>query len=82
MPAVSFYLNQETLDAVRARAKTQKTPVSRIIRKAIEQYLAINESESAREQILNLLVKEKPLGGTKAWESIHEERTDADACRS
>jgi len=81
MPAVSFYLSQSILDAVRARAKAQKIPVSTIIREAVEHYLEINETKAARERVLNLLAHEKPLGGVKAWEEFHRERTEADADR-
>ena len=81
MPAVSFYLNQNILDAIRARAKAQKIPVSAIIRKAVEHYLKIAETKAARERILNLLANEKPLGGVRAWKELHRERTEADADR-
>jgi len=38
-----------------------------------------NQREAAKKRVLNILVKEKPLGN---WEDVHRERTDADACRS
>lgn len=41
--------------------------------------LGQNQREAAKERVLNILVKEKPLGN---WEDVHRERTDADACRS
>ena len=37
MPAVSFYLKKEVLDAVRARASASNIPVSRIISRAVEE---------------------------------------------
>ena len=81
MPAVSFYLKQKTLDAARARAQAHGIPVSKIIRDALEQYLEVAETKEARERLLSLLVKEKPLGGMKAWEKLHAERTKADVDR-
>lgn len=41
--------------------------------------LGQNQREDAKKRVLNVLVKEKPLGD---WEDVHSERTDADACRS
>jgi hypothetical protein len=38
-----------------------------------------NQRGAAKERVLNVLVKEKPLGN---WEDIHRERTEADADRS
>ena len=58
MPAVSFYLNQNILDAVRARAKAQKIPVSTIIRKAVEHYLEIAETKAA-DQMNSAEVQDK-----------------------
>ena len=40
--------------------------------------LGQNQREAAKKRVLNILVKEKPLGN---WEDVHRERTDADACR-
>jgi predicted transcriptional regulator len=78
MPNISVYLKDETLKAVRAKAKMEKMPLSSVIREAIEQYLDIAESKEARERVLKKLMKVKPL---KDWERLHEERTAADACR-
>jgi len=41
--------------------------------------LGQNQREAAKKRVLNILVKEKPLGN---WEDVHRERTDADACRA
>lgn len=41
--------------------------------------LVHNQREAAKKRVLNVLVKEKPLGN---WEDIHRERTEANACRS
>ena len=38
-----------------------------------------NKRGAAKKRVLNVLVKEKPLGN---WEDIHKERTEADADRS
>ena len=38
-----------------------------------------NQREAAKKRVLNVLVKEKPLGN---WEDIHKERMEADADRS
>jgi hypothetical protein len=81
MPAVSFYLNQQALDAIRARAKAQNIPVSTIIREAVEQYLEIAEKKAARERLLKVFVEKRPLGGMEVWGELHRERTEADADR-
>ncbi len=38
-----------------------------------------NQRGTAKKRVLDVLVKEKPLGN---WEDIHRERTEADADRS
>jgi hypothetical protein len=78
MPSVSFYLNQKSLDAIRARAKAHKVPVSRVIREAVEQYLKISDTKAARENVLNVLTTKRPFGGIAAWDELHRERTEAD----
>jgi len=82
MPAVSFYLKQDVLDAVRAKAKAHKIPVSTIIREAVEGFLKTDETKAAKERVMDFLTREKPLGGIKAWEELHRERTEADADRN
>lgn len=82
MPAVSFYLNKDALENVKAKAKAFNVPVSRIIREAVENYLGIEEQKKARERVLKTLSGKKPLGGEKGWEAIHQERTFADVDRS
>ena len=81
MPAVSFYLKQRVLEGVRAKAAATKKPVSQIISEAVEQYLQTEERLRAKERVLAAL-DSKPLGGLKEWDSLHEERTSADDCRS
>lgn len=78
MPNISVYLNNETLEAVRAKSRAEKMPLSTIIREAIENYLDISESKKAREHVLKTLTGKKPLG---KWEDLHKERTSADAHR-
>jgi len=78
MPAVSFYLKKEVLDAVRARAQASELPVSRIISCAVEEYLKIGEMVGARKQVLDHIRQAlSPTG----WEALHRERTAADADR-
>ena len=67
MPAVSFYLKKDLLDAVRAKAKARNVPASRIIQEAVEQYLSLSEKRRAKERVLGFLVREKPLGGMEGW---------------
>ena len=38
-----------------------------------------NQRKAARKRVLDILVKEKPLGN---WEDLHRKRTEADADRS
>lgn len=78
MPNISVYMKDKTLRAIQAKAKTEKIPLSGIIREAVEQYIDIAESKGARERVLNKLMKVKPL---KDWKRLHEERTIADVCR-
>ena len=82
MPAVSFYLSQDLLNAIRARASAQKIPVSRIISEAVKEYLKLTESTEAKKRVLKYLLEQKPLGGMYVWEELHKERTAADAGRS
>jgi hypothetical protein len=78
MPAVSFYLKKEVLEAVRARAKSNSIPVSRIISRAVEEYLKTDEMFGARKRITeNIRQSLAPTG----WEALHRERTAADADR-
>ena len=79
MPNISIYLNNETLEVVRAKSKVDKLPISMIVRDAIEQYLNISESKKARNHLFKTLTKKRPLGD---WEELHKERTSADAHRS
>jgi len=57
MPAVSFYLRQEVLDAVRSKAKREGVPVSRIISRALEEALSLDGRSLAKKRLLEALVK-------------------------
>jgi len=78
MPAVSFYLKKEVLDAVRARAKAGDIPISRIISLAVEQYLKTDEMVGARRRVMEHIRKAVIPAN---WETLHQERTAADADR-
>ena len=78
MPAVSFYLKKEVLDAVRARASSSNIPVSRIISRAVEDYLKTDEMNGARKRVMEHI---RQAVVPADWESLHRERTAADADR-
>ena len=78
MPNISIYLNDETLEVVRAKSKVEKLPLSTIVKDAIYQYMNISESKKARNHLLRTLIRKRPLG---EWEELHKERTSADAYR-
>jgi len=77
MPQLSLYLNDKTLESVRAKAAADKRPVSQVVRLAVEQYLQSNERKSAKERV-TVFLREKPLGGMKGWTALHRDRTAAD----
>jgi len=78
MPAVSFYLKKDVLDAVRAHARAENIPISRIISLAVEEYLKTAEMAVARKRVMdNIRTALAPTG----WEALHRERTAADADR-
>jgi len=78
MPAVSFYLKKEVLDAVRARASSGNIPVSRIISLAVADYLKTSEMLGARKRVLEHIRKAVVPAD---WEELHQERTSADVDR-
>lgn len=78
MPAVSFYLKKEVLDAIRARASSGNIPVSRIISRAVEEYLKTNEMHGARQRVMEHI---RRAIEPSDWEALHRERTSADADR-
>ncbi len=81
MPAVSCYLNEKVLNAVRAKARAENLPVSRIISQAVEISLGLEQRKEARARVLENFRKKKPLGGMEEWNELHKERTEADVCR-
>lgn len=78
MPAVSFYLKKEVLDAIRARASSGNIPISRIISRAVENYLKTDEMNAARKRVMERI---RQAVGPADWEVLHRERTAADADR-
>jgi hypothetical protein len=78
MPAVSFYLKKEVLEAVRARASSGNIPVSRIISRAVEDYLRTDETNAARKRVMERIRRAIVPAD---WKSLHRERTVADADR-
>jgi hypothetical protein len=78
MPAVSFYLKKEVLDAVRTRASSRNIPVSRIISRAVEEYLRSGEVTDARKRVMAHI---RRAIAPADWEAHHRERAKADADR-
>lgn len=78
MPAVSFYLKKEVLNAIRARASSGNIPVSRIISRAVEDYLKTAETNGARKRVREHI---RQVVVPADWEALHRERTTADADR-
>ena len=71
MPAVSFYLPEETMKAIRAEARNRKTSVSRLIRTAVETLLDLETKKRAKDELVKAL-RTADLG---SWEEAHAERT-------
>jgi len=71
MPAVSFYISEKVLIALRAAAQRQKTSVSKLIREAVEARLGKEEKNAGKEEFLRVL-KTLDLGD---WNEVHRERT-------
>jgi hypothetical protein len=78
MPAVSFYLKKEVLEAIRARASSRSIPVSHIISCAVEEYLKTEDMAGARKRVLAHIRQAIAL---EKWDTLHRERTQADADR-
>ena len=81
MPAVSFYLNDELLSALKAKAKAEGVAVSRIVSDAVREHLKRDEIQGARSKVLEMLSKHRYLGEWDDWERLHEERTKGDIDR-
>lgn len=82
MPGVGFYLNQKLLNAVKSKAKKERVAVSKIISKALESYLSVDERKLAKEKLFRLIIDKHPLGGKEGWEKLHKERTMDDENRN
>lgn len=77
MPQMSLYLNDKTLENVKAKAAADKLPVSQVVRLAVEHYLQADERKSAKARVTRFL-REKPLGGMNGWKALHKDRSEAD----
>ena len=71
-------MKKEVLEAVRARASTGNIPVSRIISRAVEEYLRTDEMNGARKRVMEHIRRAVVPAG---WEALHRERTAADVDR-
>jgi Arc/MetJ-type ribon-helix-helix transcriptional regulator len=72
MPAVSFYLPEDVLKAIRTEARTRKMSVSRFIRTAVEAQLDTENRKRAKVEFVRSLCA-ADLG---TWEDAHRERTE------
>ncbi|MBP1765912.1 MAG: hypothetical protein H6P98_27 [Candidatus Aminicenantes bacterium] len=78
MPAVSFYLPEEVLKALRAEAKSRNLSVSRLIRTSVETQLDLEKRKKAKSEFLKA-IRSSGLG---TWKEAHKERTGESDDRS
>ncbi|MBM3285231.1 MAG: ribbon-helix-helix protein, CopG family [Candidatus Aminicenantes bacterium] len=71
MPAVSFYLPEDILKALREEARARNTSVSRLIRTSVETQLDLEKRKRAKDEFLKA-IRSADLG---TWEEAHKERT-------
>jgi predicted transcriptional regulator len=71
MPAVSFYLPEDVLKALRDEAKARNTSVSRLIRTSVETQLDLEKRKKAKSEFLKAIRS----AGLGTWEEAHKERT-------
>lgn len=71
MPAVSFYLPEEVLKALREEARARNSSVSRLIRASVETQLDLEKRKRAKTEFLKA-IRSVGLG---RWEEAHKERT-------
>jgi predicted transcriptional regulator len=71
MPAVSFYLPEDVLRALREEAKARKTTVSRLIRTSVETQLDLEKRKRAKSEFLKAIRS----AGLGSWEEAHKERS-------
>jgi predicted transcriptional regulator len=72
MPAVSFYLPEDVLKALREEAKARNISVSRLIRTSVETQLNLEERKRAKTDFLKA-IRSADLG---TWEEAHKERSE------
>ena len=71
MPAVSFYLPEDVLKALREEAKARNTSISRLIRTSVETQLDLERRKRAKSEFLKAI----RTAGFGTWEEAHKERT-------
>ncbi len=71
MPAVSFYLPEEVLKALREEARARNTSISRLIRTSVETQLDLEKRKKAKSEFLKVI----RTAGLGTWEEAHKERT-------
>ena len=71
MPAVSFYLPEDVLKALREEARVRNTSVSRLIRTSVETQLDLEDRKRAKSEFLRAIRS----AGLGTWEEAHKERT-------
>ena len=71
MPAVSFYLPEDVLKALREEARARNTSVSRLIRTSVETQLDLEKRKRAKSEFLKAIRS----AGLGTWEEAHKERT-------
>jgi predicted transcriptional regulator len=71
MPAVSFYLPEDILKALREEARARNTSVSRLIRTSVETQIELDRRKRAKNEFLKA-IRSVDLG---TWDEAHKERT-------
>lgn len=81
MPGITVYLPEKIAEALRSRAKATQVAVSKIVQEAIEKHLEAENKARLKERVVKVLTRDKPLGGRKAWDRLHKERSESDVGR-
>ena len=71
MPAVSFYLPEDVLKALREEARARNTSVSRLIRTSVETQPDLEKRKRAKSEFLKAIRS----AGLGTWEEAHKERS-------
>jgi predicted transcriptional regulator len=71
MPAVSFYLPEDVLKALREEARARKTSISFLIRTSVEAQLDLENRTRAKSDFLKAIRS----AGLGSWEEAHKERS-------